>query len=285
MPGFRYHRPETLEHALELLGRGDEGTHILAGGQSLIPMISLGLAQPRALVDLNDLPGLDYARCTDNLVAIGPLARHRAFEYASPDMARAAPLLPLAARFIGHSAIRNRGTFLGSLAHADPAAEWPAVALALDAELVVASVRGERTLRAADLFIGPLTTVLEPGELLREARLAVAPARTGASVQELVYRHGDYAVVGVVAQLSRAEDGTLTRAHLGLLSAGSTPLRAEVAERMLVGAGPQAFADAAGAAQEAADPTSDVTASANYRREMIGVLVRRALEEAYARAA
>jgi carbon-monoxide dehydrogenase medium subunit len=284
VPGFEYRRPETLDEALDLLAQGDEGTKILTGGQSLVPMISLGLAHPRTLVDLNRLPDLDYARCQGDRIVIGPLARHRDLEQAAPALAEAAPLLPAAGALIGHAAIRTRGTFLGSLAHADPSAEWPAVALALGADLVLVSRRGERVVQAADFFLGPLTTVIEPDELLREARLPRAPARTGASVQELTYRHGDYAVVGVAAQLSLAEDGTLGQAHLGLFSVGFTPIRPIVAERALIGAGPEAFADAAREAQAASEPATDATASAEYRREMVGVFTRRALEEAYRRA-
>jgi aerobic carbon-monoxide dehydrogenase medium subunit len=284
LPGFQYRRPETLDEALHWLAQGDEDTKILTGGQSLVPMISLGLARPRVILDLNRLPGLDYARCEDDRVAIGPLARHRALEHADAALADAAPLLPAAGVLIGHAAIRNRGTFLGSLAHADPSAEWPAVALALDAELVLVSRRGERTVSARDFFLGPLTTVVEPDEVLREARLPRAPAGTGASVRELTYRHGDYAVVGVAAQLSLAEDGTISQAHLGLFSVGSTPIRASVAERALVGRGSGAFAEAARQAQIASEPVDDATASAEYRREMVGVFTRRALEEAYQRA-
>ncbi len=284
MPGFLYRRPATLEEALELLAGGDEETRVLAGGQSLVPMISLGLAQPRVVVDLNRIPDLDYARPADRAVIIGPLTRHRMLEHADPDLAAAAPLLPAAGALIGHAAIRNRGTFLGSLAHADPAAEWPAVAVALGAELLLASRHGQRTVSAADFFAGPLMTTLAPDELLLEARLPAAGARTGASVKELIYRHGDYAVVGVAAQLSLAEDGTISGAHLGLFSVGPTPLRATSAEQALVGAGPAAFPAAAREAQMVAEPETDATASAEYRREMVGVFAQRALDEAYRRA-
>jgi CO/xanthine dehydrogenase FAD-binding subunit len=284
LPGIQYRRPETLDEVLDLLAQGGESTKILAGGQSLVPMISLGLARPGVLLDLNRLRELEYVHRDDDRVVVGPLARHRVLEYADPALAEAAPLLPAAAALIGHAAIRNRGTFLGSVAHADPSAEWPAVALALDAELVLASRRGTRTIAAGDFFLGPLTTVVEPDELLREARLPRAPAGTGASVRELTYRHGDYAVVGVAAQLSVGADGTISRAHLGLFSVGSTPIRPVAAERALVGAGPDAFPDAARAAQEASEPADDATASAGYRREMVGVFTRRALAEAYQRA-
>ncbi len=284
MPGFTYLRAETLEQVLALLRTEGDGTKLLAGGQSLVPMITLGLVEPRLLVDLNRLPGLDYARVDDGVVAVGPLARHRALERTDPALAAAAPLLPLAARLIGHAAIRTRGTLLGSLAHADPAAEWPAVALALGAELRLASARGERRLPADAFFLGPLTTALEPDELLLEARWPAAPPRTGAAVQELVYRYGDFAIVGVAAQLSLGTDGAIAAAHLGLFGVAGTPVRARTAEQALLGAGPEAFAAAAREAQAAAEPASDATASADYRREMIAVFARRALAEAYARA-
>jgi aerobic carbon-monoxide dehydrogenase medium subunit len=284
MPGFSYRRPACLDEALDLLAQDADGIKLLAGGQSLVPMISLGLAKPAMLVDINRLPGLDYAACRGTVLAVGPLRRHAALEAADSALAMAAPLVPLAAAQIGHLAIRTRGTMLGSLAHGDPSAEWPAVALALGAEMVLVSVRGERTVAASDFFLGPLTTALEPDELLREVRLPVATARTGASIQELTYRHGDYAVVGVVAQVSLAEDGSISHAHLGLLSVGDTPIQATAAERVLLGAGPAAFDDAAEAAQAAADPATDATASAGYRREMVRVFTRRALAEAYERA-
>ena len=284
MSGFRYVRPESLDEVLALLADGDADTKLLAGGQSLVPIISLGLAQPNALIDFNVLPGLDYAHIEGGMVVIGPLARHRTLERATADLAAAAPLLPRAGGLIGHAAIRNRGTFLGSLAHADPAAEWPAVALAVGAELRLISQRGDRTVTAADFFSGPLTTVMEPDEMLLEARWPVAPPRTGASVMELTYRHGDYAVVGVAAQLSLTDDGTIARARLTLFSVGPTPLRVVTAERVLLGAGPEAFPAAAHEAQATAQPDSDATASASYRREMVAVYTQRALTEAYRQA-
>jgi carbon-monoxide dehydrogenase medium subunit len=247
-------------------------------------MISLGLAQPSVVLDLNRLTELECLGCDDGRVAIGALTRHRALERAGASLSRAAPLLPLAAACIGSVSIRNRGTMAGSLAHGDPAAEWPAVAIALGAELVLLNARGRRTVNARDFFLGPLTTLLEPDELLAEVRLPVTPARTGASVQELTYRHGDYAVVGVVAQLSLSTDHTIDDAHVALFSVGSTPLRVTLAERMLHGQGPQAFAAAAEAAQQMAEPITDATASAAYRRDMVGVFTRRALHEAYQRA-
>jgi carbon-monoxide dehydrogenase medium subunit len=288
MAGFSYRRPASLDEALALLREAGDDAKLLAGGQSLVPMLSLGLVAPRLLVDVNRLPGLDYARVEDGMeggaVAVGPLARHRLLERCAPALAAAAPLLPLAAVHIGHQAIRTRGTMLGSLAHGDPAAEWPAVALALGAELRLARAGSERRVAAADFFLGPLTTDLGPEELLVEARWPVAPPRSGAAVEELAYRHGDYAVVGVAAQVSLAADDTIAAAHLGLFGVDATPIRPRAAEELLVGSGPAAFAAAGQAAQAAVDPASDATASAAYRREMAAVFVRRALASAYARA-
>jgi aerobic carbon-monoxide dehydrogenase medium subunit len=288
MAGTTYRRPDSLESLLRLLHDEGDGAKVLAGGQSLIPLVSLGLAQPRLLLDINflprQLPGFDDARLDHGWASVGPLVRHHQLEAASLGAILHSPLLPAAARLIGHPAIRTRGTFLGSLAHADPAAEWPAVAVALDAQLRLVSARGERWVGAGDFFIGPLTTQLRPDEVLLEARWAAAPPRSGAAVQELTYRHGDYAIVGVAAQVSLDADGAIAGARLALFGVGDTPVRATAAEAGLRGGGTGGFAAAAAAAQAAADPASDATASAAYRQEMIGVLTLRALEEAYARA-
>jgi CO/xanthine dehydrogenase FAD-binding subunit len=242
------------------------------------------LAQPRVLLDINRLPDLGYARVESDEVVIGPLVRHAMLEKPDPDLRRAAPVLPLAAALIGHAAIRNRGTFLGSIAHADPAAEWPAVAVALDAKLCLRNHRDVRMVPAREFFLGPLTTAMEANEILCEARLPVAPARTGAAVKELTYRHGDYAVVGVVVQLSLDQNEAIDSASVALFSVGPTPLQASDAERLLIGGGPERFQAAADAARAAADPVSDATASAEYRREMVGVMLQRALAEAFEQA-
>lgn len=281
MPAFVYRRPHEVDEALELLEAGDPDVKILAGGQSLIPAISLGLAQPRLLLDINHLPELDYARLENEEVVIGPLVRHVQLAKPDADLRRAAPLLPLAAALIGHAAIRNRGTFLGSVAHGDPSAEWPAVAVALDVTLRLRNRRGERTVPAREFFLGPLTTTIEPDEILCEARLPAAPARTGAAVKELTYRHGDYAVVGVVAQLSLNQNEAIESAKVALFSVGPTPLRVSDAERLLIGGGPERFQVAADSARAVADPVSDATASAEYRRDMVSVMVQRALDEAF----
>jgi aerobic carbon-monoxide dehydrogenase medium subunit len=281
MGAFVYRRPQAVDEVLELLGDGDPDVKILAGGQSLIPAISLGLAQPRVLLDINRIPELDYARIEAGEVVIGPLVRHSQLEKPDPELRRAAPLFPLAAELIGHAAIRNRGTFLGSIAHGDPSAEWPAITVALDATLRLRNRRGERTVSARDFFVGPLTTAFEADEMLCEARLPRASGRTGAAVKELTYRHGDYAVVGVVAQLVLDKHQEIASASVTLFSVGPTPARASDAEKLLIGGGPERFEAAADSARAAADPVSDSTASAQYHREMVGIMVQRALAEAF----
>ena len=277
-----YHRPATIDEALELLARYGDEAKLLAGGQSLIPMISLGLARPAALVDIGSIGGLDAAEVGKE-VGIGPLVRHRALARPSAEVDRAVPLFAAAAPYIGHAAIRARGTFVGSVAHGDPAAEWPAVAVALDAWLDVRSPSGEREVQAADFYLGPLTTDLADDEIVVGVRLPVALPRTGADVQELAYRHGDYAIVGVAAQVSVDDAGTVSDVRIGLFGVGGTPIRAVAAEAA-ARSDPPAFADAGRAASDESDPATDATASASYRRRMVAVFVRRALERAHARA-
>jgi carbon-monoxide dehydrogenase medium subunit len=279
-----YVRPETLEQALEVLAAADDDLKVLAGGQSLVPMMNLRLAQPTRLLDVGRLAELSEVRVEGDVVRVGALARHRDLERPGPELARAAPLLPEAAPHIGHSAIRERGTFGGSLAHGDPAAEWPACAVALDATLIARSTRGERRLAADGFFVGPLTTTLEPDELLVAVELPVSPPRSGVAVEELAYRHGDYAVVGIAAQVVASAEGGLVDARIGLFGVDATPVRARQAEAILRDGGMAALADAASAAASACEPSDDVTASAAYRRRMVAVFTRRAAETAWHRA-
>ena len=281
---FTYQRATDIDHALELLGAAGDDLKVLAGGQSLLPMINLGLARPNRLLDIGGVDALGETVVDQRTVRLGALVRHAQLERPGEDVRRAAPLLPNAARLIGHTAIRERGTFGGSLAHGDPAAEWPAVVVALNATLVLRSTRGERRLPASDFYVGPLTTRLEADELLVAAEWVPAGPRTGVAVEELTYRHGDYAVVGVVAQISRGQDGRLSAAHIALFGVGGTPIRAAEAEAILTEGGIASLPDAAAAAEASCDPSSDVTASATYRREMVAVFTRRAVEAAHRRA-
>ena len=296
MGAFVYHRPETVDDALALLAEHGFDAKVLAGGQSLIPMMSAGLADPAVVIDINALPGLDVVEVTGSggegerqraggrgsVVRIGALARHRDLEHTSPAVGRAAPLLPAAAGFISHAAIRNRGTFVGSLVHADPSAEWPAVALALDAEIRLRSVRGERVVAVSDFLLGPMTTAIEPDELAVEVSLVAAGSPSGVSVQELAYRDGDYAVVGVAAQVTVSGE-RVDDCRIVAFGVDATPVRASAAEALLRDAGRAGLEDAARVARQAAQPMSDATASADYRSDMISVLCRRALHEAFHR--
>jgi carbon-monoxide dehydrogenase medium subunit len=281
-----YHRPERLDEALALLDEHGFDAKVLAGGQSLIPMMNAGLAAPEHLVDVNRLPGLDTLEVVDGELRIGALVRHTTLASlaAGHPVAAAAPLLPAAAPWISHEAVRNRGTMLGSLVHADPSAEWPAVALATGARLRLVRKGGERWVPAAELFLGPLTADVEPEELAVELRLPVAAPRTAAAVRELAYRDGDYAVVGVAAQVTLGERGGIADARIALFGVDATPVRAAEAEALLVQGGRDAVEDAAAVAGAAVNPVSDATASAGYRREMVPVFVRRAVAEALERA-
>ena len=282
---LRYHRPERLDEALDLLDEHGFDAKALAGGQSLIPMMNAGFLAPEHLVDLNRLDGLDSVTVEDGTVRIGALVRHADLEHAGAEVAAAAPLLPAAARWISHEAVRNRGTFLGSLVHADPSAEWPAVALATGASVRLVRKGGERWVPAAELFLGPLESDLEPVEVALEARLPAAPPGTAVSVQELAYRSGDYAVVGVAAQVRLDPGGAIAAVRTALFGVDATPVRPADAEAALLAAGPAGVHEAARLAAGAVNPTSDATASASYRREMVAVFYARAVREALDHAA
>jgi aerobic carbon-monoxide dehydrogenase medium subunit len=284
MPAFRYHRPGTVEEAAGLLAEFGADAKVLAGGQSLVPLLALRLSHPEHLVDIGRVAGLDTVDDGPGGFTIGAAVRHADVELL-PATASAAPLVAATMPHIGHRAIRNRGTVCGSLAHADPAAELPAVALATDAELVARSSTGERTIAAADFFLGYLTSALDETEILTAVRFPPWPPRTGWSVQEISRRHGDYALVGLAAVLGVGDDGRVERAALSLFGAGSTPVRVPEAERVLLGErpDPSAFAEAADVVTKTIDPPGDNHATAAYRTHVAGVLTRRCLAEAAGR--
>jgi carbon-monoxide dehydrogenase medium subunit len=284
MAPFRYHRPETVDEAVELLAEHGDEAKVLAGGQSLVPLLALRLSRPEHLIDIGKLGELEWIDIHDGGVAIGALARHSDVEH-SELIARRAPLVGGAMPFIGHHAIRNQGTACGSLAHADPAAELPAVAVAVDAELVLRSARQERIVPAADFFLGYLSSAIAEDELLTEVRLPAWPDGTGWSVQEMSRRHGDFALVGLVMVLGLDGSGKMAHPAIALLGAGSVPVRARGAEKLLLGETPgdEVFAAAASAVSQDIDPPGDIHASANYRRHVAGVLTQRALVEAASR--
>jgi carbon-monoxide dehydrogenase medium subunit len=285
MPAFRYHRPATVEEAVGLLADFGSDAKVLAGGQSLVPLLALRLSHPEHLVDIGRVAGLDSIDDGPGGFTVGAGVRHADVEL-SPVTGRAAPLVAAAMPHIGHRAIRNRGTVCGSLAHADPAAELPAVTLAVDAELVARSSAGERTIPAADFYLGYLSSALDETELLSAVRFPPWPPRTGWSVQEISRRHGDYALVGLAAVLGLGEAGRVERAALSFFGAGATPVRVPEAERVLVGEHPDpaAFAEAADVVTKTIEPPGDNHATAAYRAHVAGVLTRRCLAEAVERA-
>jgi carbon-monoxide dehydrogenase medium subunit len=285
MPPFRYHRPTTVEQAIGILAEYGPDAKVLAGGQSLVPLLALRLSHPEHIVDIGRVGGLDGIEDGATGFTVGAAVRHADLEL-SPVTGRAAPLVAAAMPHIGHRAIRNRGTVCGSLAHADPAAELPAVALATDAELVARSADGQRTLPAAQFFLGYLSSALDETELLTAVRFPPWPARTGGSVAEVSRRHGDYALVGLAAVIGLGETNRVERAALAFFGAGSTPVRVPEAERVLVGEPPDpgAFAEAAELVTKALDPPGDNHATAAYRAHVAGVLTRRCLAEAAGRA-
>jgi CO/xanthine dehydrogenase FAD-binding subunit len=282
---FRYARPQTLADAVELLGAADHDVKILAGGQSLVPMMNLRLVRPAVLIDLNGVPGLDHITpSADGSLSIGALVRHAALA-ASVAVIERAPLLAEAARHVGHAAIRHRGTLGGSLAHADPAAELPAALVALDAALTLQGRRGARAVQASEFFLGLMTTALAPDEILLEIR--VPPQGRGWGFAEVVRRAGDFALAGVVALVGRAApSGPCDRARLVGFGVGDRPVRFTAAEEILTSRDPSAALTlAAAAAAEACDPPDDVHASAEYRRHLAAVLTEQAVSQALARLA
>ena len=275
-----YEAPGTVAEALDLLAEHEDEASVLAGGQSLIPLLALRLAQPAVLIDINGVAELSGVSTNDGWVTIGATTR----EYMAEESATIAELVPLLAAalpLIGHEAIRSRGTVGGSLAHADPAAELPAVAQALNAEFVVRGPSGERVVPAAEWFEGYLTTSRGPDELLTEVRFLAARPGTGTSFQEVARRHGDFAMVGLATSVT-LNAGTITDARLAFAGVSDVPARATAAEELLEGERPTAelFDEAARVAAADIDPPSDLHGSAEYRKKVAAALVRRGLREA-----
>lgn len=281
---FAYHSPTTVADAVEMLGRGDEAK-LLAGGQSLVPLLNMRLAQPTDLVDLGAIRGLDEIERDEGVVRIGAMVRQAQAE-RSEEVSAALPLLTAALRHLAHPQIRARGTIGGSIAHADPAAELPAVLLALGGELVVEGPAGRRTIQAADFFQGFLTTALEPDEIIVEVVIPAQQPGTGWGCVEVARRAGDYALAGAMALL-RIDGGTVEDARIVAFALAETPVRAVAAEQVLIGRpfGPDAMAEAGSAASEQIDPGDDLQSSGKYRRHLASVVVTRALEQAAGRIA
>ena len=283
MHPFEYAAPETLDDALALLRAHRDEARVLAGGQSLVPLLNYRLARPKVVVDITGLPLGDVA-LDDGRLRFGALVRHHQLE-ESDAVARHCPVLREAARLIGNVRVRALGTLGGSLAHADPAAELPAAMTALDARLLVASATGRRTIAAREFFTGPLTTALAPDEIVTEVEIPATPAH-GWAVEEFARRAGDFGLVTVVALVSVDRRGRIEDARLALGGVADRPVRAAAAEDVLRGEEPIAerVAWAAEIARERLDPPSDAFASGAYRRLLAGVLCRRALARAVDRA-
>jgi CO/xanthine dehydrogenase FAD-binding subunit len=279
-PGtFEYRRVASTEEALAALAADGEDVRVLAGGQSLIPMMNMRMARPTVLVDLGHVRELDYVRADDGVLRVGTMTRQVALE-RSADAARLAPLAVAATKWIGHRQIRSRGTVGGTIAHADPAAELPATALALDAELVIRSAGGEKVVRATDFFLGFFATAIEPGEMLVEIRFPAWGRH--AAFSEVARRHGDFAIAGVAAALELGADGRVARAGIAMAGVGAEPVKAPAAEAALVGREPteEVIADAAQAATGDASPSSDIHGSAAFRSHLVRVLTADALRRA-----
>jgi aerobic carbon-monoxide dehydrogenase medium subunit len=282
---FEYHAAKSLDDALRLLERHGDEAKVLAGGHSLLPLMKLRLASPRYLIDLGRLRGLSYIRLEGEQIAIGALTSHADVE-ASDLLRGRCPLLRETAADIGDVQVRNRGTIGGSLAHADPAADYPAAILALEAEIIATSSGGKRTIRAKDFFVDLLTTQLRPGEILTEVRVPALGQRTGTAYAKLHQPASGFAIVGAAARVVLGRGGKIDEVALGITGLGAKAFRATAVEKALRGKKPNVKLVAAAVRNVAQgiEPLSDIHASAEYRGEMASVYARRALERAVERA-
>ena len=279
---FEYLTPKTVKETIGLLEQYGDEIKVLAGGQSLVPMLNFRVARPKFLVDINGIRELEYIREERGELVIGALTREWAVE-KSPLVREKCPILPKAISYIGHLPIRTRGTIGGSLVHADPSAELPIMACALDAKMKIVGPAGERVLRAEEFFMTYLTSAMEAAEILVEVRIPVFAAQTGWSFMELSRRHGDFAIVAVASMLTMGEKGVCQKAKIALGGVAPTPIRARAAEDLLTGKliTEALMAEAGIKAAEATDPESDYHASAEYRKDMARVYTVRSLKEAW----
>jgi CO/xanthine dehydrogenase FAD-binding subunit len=277
---FEYHAPTTIDAAIGLLARYQGEARLLAGGQSLLPMMNFRLVSPAAIIDLNRIPDLAYIRNENGTVRLGAMTRQRTVEF-SPIVAKHLPLLVEAIKLVAHLPVRSRGTIGGSIAHADPAAELPMVLQALEGEVVARGPSGERLIKATNLFQGLLTTSLAPDEMIVEVRLAAMPPHAGCAVEEFARRRGDFAIAAIAAIVERAGERCI-KARLATAGIGSTSVRLTAAEAILErdGLGDTVIEEAAAKAAEMVSPLSDQQASIEYRRHLTRVLTERALRRA-----
>jgi carbon-monoxide dehydrogenase medium subunit len=283
-PPFEYHDPTTIPEAISLLG-SYENARLLAGGQSLMPMLNMRYVFPDHLIDLNKVGGLDYINTDADGVEIGGMTRQRDIEF-SDELAEHCPLLSEAIRHVGHIQTRNRGTMGGSLAHLDPAAEIPMVCAAMDARIRAQGPNGERTIPIAEFALGFMTTALAPDEMLVSVSLPGWASGHGAGFQEFGRRHGDFAIASAAALIEVGGDGKIARASLTIGGVGPVPVRIEEAEEGLVGeAGSDGVFDTAAEACGELEALDDIHAPASYRQHLAKVLAKRALAQAWERAA
>lgn len=282
---FDYVCPTSLAEAVQFLNQHSEDAKILAGGQTLIPLLKLRLAAPQFIVDIGRIRELTPILESDGRIEIGSLARHVEIEQ-SPLLGRACPLLPETAAEIGDPQVRNRGTIGGSLAHADPAGDFPAAILALDAEVLATSARGQRTIAAQDFFVGIMTSALSPSEVLTSIRVPKLGPHTGSAYAKMRQQASGFAIVGVASVLTFDEKGKVKDARVGITGVAAVPYRAKKVEVRLKGTGASAkeIAAAAALAAQGVEVLSDIHASTDYRSEMAAVFTRRSLEKAAARA-
>jgi CO/xanthine dehydrogenase FAD-binding subunit len=281
---FNLLRPKSVDEALGLLQAHGDDAKVLAGGQSLVPLMNFRLAQPRNLIDLNGIRGLDQIRFHEPTLSLGAMLRQRDVE-RSAAVAERLPILHDAIEQVAHPAIRNRGTVGGSLVHADPSAELPLLAIALDATFHLRSARASRSVAAKDFYQGYLVTDIAADELLVEIDFSLPAPNCGWCCTEIARRHGDFAIVAVAVLLDCAKDQSINFARVAIGGVGPAPLRVAESEEMLSGKRPEAevFRRAGDAAAQAVEPPTDIHASSGYRRQLTGVLVRRALEVAASR--
>src|SRR3954471_276761 len=281
---FEYHAPATLQDALALLGKYGDDAKVLAGSQSLVPLMKLRLAQPAHLVDLRKIEGLTGVREAQGPLFVGASPTPAAVP--SSELVRAKlPMAAEAANLIGDAQVRNVGTIGGSLAHADPAADWPAVLAALDASVVVVGKRGERTVKVLDLILGPLTTALEPGEILTQVRIPLPPARTAGAYEKLPNPASRFALVGVAAEVSLDAKGAVQWSRIAITGLGSKATRAASVEQALLGkSDPAAVKAAAARAADGIELRADLTGSAAYKAQLAAVYTEKAVLRAMSRA-
>ena len=282
---FDYQAPATLEEAVSLLASDVDGAKILAGGHSLIPAMKLRLAQPQLLVDIGRIKSLAYIREEGDQILIGATTTHYQLE-SSDLLKRVCPLLPECAKSIGDVQVRNKGTIGGSLAHSDPAGDWPAAVLALAADLVLVGPNGERTVKAENFFVDLLTTDLQPGEILREVRIKKPSGRFGQAYQKVPHPASGFAVVGIAVHLDLNDDGSCKSAGIGVTGVGVKAYRARAVESALAGASldDNTLATAVTHVCDGIDPNADLYASAEYRCHLAQVHARRAIQAAKANA-